>query len=208
MVPNRRQTALLAAALLVGCRSQPAMDDAPPQGSAAAAPAAANPAPEASSSPARTEPPDAGDRLAEIVISVAHFVKDNLDECVDFRLRTSKPDGASKLKEALSKDKETTLLPATCSEAFQDRLVLATCTAEVSQPQRQTDAGPGDGGADRGSLTAVSRYYRFATVVDSDAFMKQCFEMKGTWEALRRDSEEFQRAQREWHARKLEGLVK
>jgi hypothetical protein len=146
--------------------------------------------------------------LREASASVAHFVKDNLDECVDFTLRTTNPDGPRKLKEALGKDKEMTALPTTCADAFKDRLVLATCTAEVAQLRSQADAGPPDGGRDRGSLTLVSHYYRFATVVESDAFMKQCFESKGTWDALRRDSEEFQRAQRDWHARKLEGLVK
>lgn len=158
-------------------------------------------------SAAPTGLPDAGDGPREVTASVAHFEKDNLDECVDFKLRTNNPDDARKLKEALRKNKETTLLPTTCADAFKDRLVLATCTAEVSQ-QRQADAGASDAGADRASITLVSRYYRFATVVESDAFMKQCFESRGTWDALRRDSEEFQRAQREWHAKKLEGLVK
>lgn len=208
MVPNRRQIALLAAALLFGCRSQPAAVDAPPEGGAAVAQSSASLAPAANSSPPRTEQPDAGDGLMVFTVSVAHFAKDNLDECVDLTFRTSNPDGGKKLKETFGKDKETTLLPATCADAFKDRLVLATCTAEVSQPRGKADAGPTDGGADRGSISFVSRYYRFETVVNSDAFMKQCFESQGHWDALRRDSEEFQRAQRDSHARKLEGLVK
>lgn len=170
------------------------------------------------SSSARAEPPDAGnslpdagDGLTEVVVSVAHFVKDNLDECMDASLRTSKPDVATKLlRESLHKDKDksTTLLPTTCADAFKDRLVLATCTAETSKRRDHADAGPADGGVEAASLSLVSRYYRFETVVESDLFMKQCFEMQGRWNALRRDSEEFQRAQRDYHARKLERLVK
>src|SRR5688572_4665824 len=140
MVSNRRRIALLVAALLVGCRSQPAAVDAPPEGGAAVVPSSVSPLPTTNSVPPRTEPPEAGDGLMAFTVTLARFAKDNLDECVDLTLRTSNPDGGKKLRETLGKDKETTLLPTTCADAFKDRLVLATCTAEVSRPRSKADA--------------------------------------------------------------------
>lgn len=103
------------------------------------------------------------------------------------------------LKKLAKGDDSTTKLRQKCDVAFKDRLVLAKCTASSSKTI-------GDGGVL--DVAIVSHYYRFATVIDSDLFMKQCLQIGGTWDALSRESDDFKRAELQHRLKKVEDLPK
>jgi hypothetical protein len=130
-------------------------------------------------------------------VSVASYVKDELDECVDMIIDTDPPTDPV----AAAKGMETKPLAEPCAETFRDRIVLATCTAT------KTGDGKPKNGKLLKSMKLVSTYYRFSTVVDTDLFMKQCHEAGGKWEALPRDSDKFKEAERQNDRKRLRGAV-
>lgn len=164
------------------------------------------PQPEASSTPvakAAEPPPPAKQFVGEA--SFAHFVKDQIFECVDIAVVIPPPPGApsdwkpsedifGRTVKAMSKD--ATKLSKTCDEQFADRTVLASCTMKQ---KGKTDAGTS------ASATVTANFYNFEDVGKDDSQMKDCLKGGGDWKAVSRDSVEWKKAKLE-HSRK--GLEK
>lgn len=110
-------------------------------------------------------------------ISGVKFDKNELDECVDITITTTQADGGAPLADFTKgwKKDGVTKLPKSCSETFAAKTMLAAC--DISE------ALPKDGGID-GTLVIHSEHFRFEDVELSDAVMKECIEMGGTWKPL------------------------
>lgn len=128
---------------------------------------------------------------------------DSLGECVDFSIDvTLAPDAGEPKKdpiEALMKNmKGLTKIGKPCAEAFPDRTVFATCTLT----KREDDGGTSV------SMVIVSHRFDFAAVADTDRYMKECLDMRGEWNAIRRDSPDWHAAKAEQARKRLERLTR
>ncbi len=139
--------------------------------------------------------------------SVAKFVKDTLNECVDFTIQLAppvdagadwKPPSSEKLAEQVSNlfknDKSVLRISKPCAEQFSDRTALASCSATQNVTSQRGDAV---------TVQILSRYYDFSNLDEDDLYMKQCLELHGDWQAVSRESNEYRRARLRANARKL-----
>jgi hypothetical protein len=153
-----------------------------------------------------------------VTAAIASFTDQVLDECTEI---AAYPEDAAKVREGLDKmaadSKGRSLRVDSCTEAFKDRVVLASCSVERSASRDTSTSNEwslADGelvpdklpGAKTFKLT--SRRYLFESTFEDDRMMRECLEMKGKWEALRRDSDEFKRAELEALTRKANRLRK
>jgi hypothetical protein len=132
----------------------------------------------------------------DVARHVAVFEGDELDECLDFRLRiegVSDPVKRAEIEKAdvgdLAKELGDGAVPigAPCERQFGDREALAKCV----------HFQPGENGL----LSIVASYYRYETVGKSDREMRSCLGEGGKWTAVDRDS-------RTWRRAKLRALDK
>ena len=117
------------------------------------------------------------------------------------------------------REKNTTPVPTTCTATLKDRVVLATCSIEVALPAAEpgkiaevVKKAPGSAPllqlmATPMTLKVSARYYNFGTVGLSDKPMTDCLALKGSWNALDRDSREWARAKLDHDSRKLRRAV-
>lgn len=163
------------------------------------------PAPEASSAPvAKAAAPPPAPKPYAGTVSFAHFAKDQIFECIDASVQIQPPGDAgadwAPQEDPLAKLattpflKKTTKLSKACSEQFNDRAALASCTL-VDRGEKR------DGGNPRVVVTFISNFYNFEDVGLTDEHMKDCLQGGGDWKALPRDSVEWKKAKLE-HSRK------
>jgi hypothetical protein len=81
-----------------------------------------------------------------------------------------------------------------CTEQFRTNPVLATCTVSTEVK--------GDSGA--AEIMITERFYDLDTITTSDSYMKQCIEVKGDWQAVDHDSQEYREAVRARSRREVE----
>jgi len=136
---------------------------------------------------------------------VATFIDDVLDECTDVEIASTVPPELPEWEPPepplpASSDNRTRIARP-CGEQFSGRTVLATCSATLS------DAEPDEDGV-TSRATLNSRYYRFATALENDHFMRTCMTAGGNWWAVADDSTEYTRARLDFHTRELERASK
>lgn len=124
--------------------------------------------------------------------SFAHFIDGQLDECVTLTYMLPKGEDPGPLFEKA--EKATTPIERDCSEQFKSRTMYAGCSV-VKKDDR--DGGPPI------MLSMVAYYFRTATAVDDDTYMKQCFEMGGEWREVEHDSPAVRRERLRESAREL-----
>jgi hypothetical protein len=142
-------------------------------------------------------------RVREYRASLADLRGDALGECVDFSIDVTLGLDAGEPKkdpiEAILKgQKGLTKIGKPCAESFPDRTAYATCTLT----KREDDGGTSV------SIVVVSHRFDFAAVADTDRNMKECLEMRGEWNAIRRDSPEWHAAKTEQARKRLERLTR
>lgn len=127
------------------------------------------------------------------VVSVASFNRDELAECVDFVVAGSIA--------GIEGDAGNVVLSKPCYETFKGRMVVASCAIDAVP-----DAGHVDAGFTMKMM--VQSLYRVEGVFESDRYMRECLEEKGTWNAVPRDAPEVQRALRDAHRKKADEVIK
>ena len=134
--------------------------------------------------------------------SLAHFVKNQLFECIDLSMDLEPPADAGAdwkppdnptdtVRKSMSK--ELTPIQDPCGVAFADRTVLATCSHA-----HKGDAGSGE---------VNTSFYGYDDIGLSDEQMADCLKGKGRWNALARDSLEFRKAKLDYDSRNLRKAV-
>lgn len=86
----------------------------------------------------------------------------------------------------------------TCAETFSDRPVLASCTRSIGSKQDKAGATY--------TLSGTTNWYG-PSVLENDAMMMECMELKGKWTAVRRDSREAVHARLQGHGKRLQALT-
>jgi hypothetical protein len=188
--------------------------------SAAPTPVAAapllQPAPEATASPepTSTEP----EPLLSESVSFANFTKDDvLDECTDFAIKITAPEGTDAsaktlarvvdagagivagLMKDLQKGRNGSPLQRPCAQQFRTNPVLATCNTQNRDPWKNGLVA---------DVEVIARYYDLDVLTKSDSYMKDCLTGKGDWQAVARDSNEYREAEMARARHDLEKLQK
>lgn len=140
--------------------------------------------------------------------------------------RIAKLDGGSKRNSALVKlshaqVKGATTLEKQCSSSFKDRTVLASCTAALdvttteptaAEKRKNEEALKKDPETAKAvvalqdtptRITIRTSYYNFGTVGLSDKAMSDCLAMRGSWESIPHDSQDWSRAKLDYSSRKF-----
>jgi hypothetical protein len=225
-IPNKRKassrpvkvTILLTVASLVGCRSDPAEVRSTATTIVVTGAEAKQTGVIASAGTLTASAPLSASTAATSIVTsgAATFKDDVLDNCTDLSI-VAKPEKVGQVREDIEKTlrniKKDSLRVDSCAEAFKDRVVLASCHVEVvavgEDSNEWTLDRKGEVVKAGGETIQIGIYqYLFETTFESDRAMRECLEAKGKWEALRRDSDEFKRAERDAHTRKLNGLAK
>jgi hypothetical protein len=163
----------------------------------------------ASSRPTLTRgPAPAGDAPTIVMASVASFTKDDLlDECDDFTftLAPGVDAGAADIENGFERfvreKRGMSRLTRRCAEQFGTNAVLATCTM---------DAENGVTGDSAVGVTVgiKGRYYNLYTLTKSDVYRKNCIDIRGTWDTVDQDSDEYRTAVRARAGREAEKAQK
>jgi hypothetical protein len=144
--------------------------------------------------------PDAGAPQAASVASVSHG---RLFECDDFtmtRLQGPSDQSAAEtdlvggfVSGFLERNKAASRISKPCKDAFPTSPVLATCIAHISSQLTKADSRVALGTYE---VLMASRYYDPDALTSDDSYMKGCAEMKGDWQAVDKNSEEYKAAVR------------
>lgn len=166
------------------------------------------PTPIASADPVPTAPP----APTAIMVSVATFTPKNtlLDECTDITITppTGWDGGLEPLAEAFAKGitpKNASRIYKACADQFRTSPVLATCAnVHHSEPLKN------DAGVTRGTieLDIESRYYDLDNLTNGNEYMKDCLDLKGDWQGLDKNSDEYREAVRARARRNVEKGLK
>lgn len=132
---------------------------------------------------------------ARAALIFAHFVGENLAECIEIEAVGSaeKTEELGKLDPG-AKDAKILKLSKPCTESFADRVELAGCTFEKTK--------------DGATVKMRSHIYAFDVAFQTDANMRECLEMKGEWKAISRTSAEYNRAKLEADSARLRGMLR
>lgn len=117
------------------------------------------------------------------------FTGDRLAACFDVTL---KPGAEPSPK----KDESLKELAAPCAESFSSRLAFATCSVSNVSGLKAFEKAE----------SIVFYFYKHESVFESDVELKQCLDMKGKWQAISKDSKEYQRWEAEERARRINKL--
>lgn len=119
--------------------------------------------------------------------TLATFGDNGLDSCVEI-LTPFQPghDGGPPIPPG------ATRIDQTCADAFADRKELASCAL----PDFATDAG---------TFHQAIHYYD-AVTLDTDRYMRECFEGHGTWKAVSREDQAYLHSRMQGHAKQLQRL--
>lgn len=124
--------------------------------------------------------------------SFAHFIDGQLDECVTMTYVVPKGEDPAPLFEKV--EKATTPIDRDCSEQFKTRTTYAGCSVAKKVDR---DGGPPI------AVSMVAYYFRTATAIDKDAYMKQCFKTGGDWREVEHGSPSVRRERLRESAREL-----
>jgi hypothetical protein len=139
-------------------------------------------------------PPSGPPAEAMVTAAIASFADDVLDECTEI---AALAEDAAKVRQGLDKmvadSKGRSLRVDSCTEAFKDRVVLASCSVERSASRDTSRTN--EWSLDNGELVPdsvpgakafklTSRRYLFESTFEDDRTMRECLEMKGKWEAI------------------------
>lgn len=160
----------------------------------------------ASSRPALTAAPaPAGDAPTIVTTSVASFTKDDLlDECDDFTftLAPGVDAGAVDIENGFERfvrgKKGMSRLTRRCAAEFGTNAVLATCTVDTEKGTTEGDSGVGV------TVGLKGRYYNLDTLTKSDVYRRNCIDIRGAWDPVNQDSDEYRTAVRARAGREAE----
>jgi hypothetical protein len=185
--------------VLVGCRKP--QGDGTPTAAASAAEPVAKAAPVIDAAPAK---PVTATR------SVAGFVSNTLDECLDLtivapagveqtRVDKAADDVAAKAIKHGKADGKGALLPISqpCLEQFKDRTSLGSCA--ISQTEK------GDSGVQ--STILIEAFYFNVKTMNDDGYMKDCLTSGGKWTAPAKDDRDAARERLRQRAKALQDLA-
>jgi hypothetical protein len=161
---------------------------------------------QATQEPAAKTPPIA----APLTASVVRSSKDGfLEECDDFTtIRHQVAPGEANAETGfvdglvggfLKRNPGTSRLDKPCGDLFRAVPAVATCTTHISSYLTKGDSSAQLGTYD---IQMTSRYYDPNAVTSDDSYEKGCVEMKGDWQAVDKNSNEYKAAVRARAARK------